>query len=75
MPYDPHPGPCLPKARAARALWRLPVLRPLLRAASAAYVQGMLGGQHRTTCALVPLGEVLRGQGLDRVDLLKVGVA
>ncbi len=60
------------QARLGRVLWRLPPLRPLLRAASGLYVRRMLSGQRRWGCVLMPLSRLIQEQRLERIDLLKV---
>ncbi|PNH03648.1 31-O-demethyl-FK506 methyltransferase FkbM [Tetrabaena socialis] len=66
------PEPAL--ARAGRALWRVAALRPLLRAATTAYVARMMSGQQQSTCQLVPLSQLIRELRLERIDLLKIDV-
>jgi FkbM family methyltransferase len=60
--------------RLGAALKAWPLTRPLYAAAARAYTRHMLEGAATVECPCLTVSDVIDGQGLDRVDLLKVDV-
>lgn len=60
--------------RLGAALKAWPLTRPLYAAAAAAYTRRMLAGATTVVCPCLTVSDVIDGQGLARVDLLKVDV-